>query len=101
MGSAVSAYRSVFRTTEVQLKWCGAGGLQIPLDFRKQLEAEPAGLESFNLDQEYLVKFQECVPKQLLAEIHGKQIKRQACCRSESYSQFYLPRHDVASLHQA
>ena len=43
----------------------------LPLDFRKQLEAEPAGLESFNLDQEYLVKFQECVPKQLLAQMQA------------------------------
>jgi hypothetical protein len=43
----------------------------LPPDFRKQLEAEPAGQEWFNLDQDYLVKFQECVPKQLLAQMQA------------------------------
>jgi hypothetical protein len=43
----------------------------LPLDFRKQLEVESAGLEPSRLDQNDLVKFQECVPAQLLTQMQA------------------------------
>jgi hypothetical protein len=62
----------------------------LPLDFRKQLEAEPADQERFNLDQDYLVKFQECVPKQLLAQMQeSRSSDKQAVEASRTASIFF------------
>jgi len=37
----------------------------------KQLEMESAGLELFRSDLDSVVKFQECVPKQLLGQMQA------------------------------
>lgn len=59
----------------------------LPLNFRKQLEVESAGVEPSRLDQEDLVKFQECVPVQMLTQMRANRSSdKQAveACRTAS-----------------
>jgi ATP-dependent Lhr-like helicase len=45
-----------------------------PLDFRNKLDTESTSSEPPRLDPDNLVKFQECVPKQLLAQMQASRL---------------------------